>query len=141
MSKEQFPLTRQLGLEVHEQMRQGRREAVCHNVRAADLEKLLEAAPVVYSKRSPAIGSPYSTMWTSYENNKGALSFAPLGETARLVGIQPIKKDTAESLLRELVKAEAEAPRFKTHNPEDAHKFPRQVIDIVERARKLLEGK
>lgn len=79
---------------------------------AADVEKLLEDAPVV----------------TAYNNNK--LYWSTNNDdgdthTARLVMMEPIAKDTAEGLLREIV---------SRWNPE-------ATDSLIDRAKRLLEGK
>lgn len=90
-------------------------------LKASDVERMLESAPVVYSVRS-AQGIKYD----SWFNNETYTS----EDCARLVCIQPLKPaDTAESLLRELVAAWDDSSK----------EMPLREL-IHTRARALLEG-
>jgi len=86
-------------------------------IRAADVEKLLEGALKVYRNSV--------TNWSEIHADFDT-------ETARLIMIEPIVKDTAESLLRELVEADMTPP---------ANEFPKKLYDILERAKRILEAK
>lgn len=79
-----------------------------------DLEELLKAAPVVYANEAD--------IWTNFHSSSDT-------HTARLIGITEIKRDTAESLLREFTKS---LVNIQEHN---------DLRDLVDRAKKLLEGK
>lgn len=93
MTDTQFPLTRKAGLMpkseamVHACLR-------CHDplIRLADVEKLLANAPVVNAHKLPDM--PFGG-WTQEKFGDT--------HTARLVLIEPIVRDTAESLLREMI--------------------------------------
>lgn len=124
MSADQFPLTRALGVEVQkevgfENVRSGKTSEVYY-VYAADLEKALESAPVVTS---------YGERNEWYAN--GAKGMQQDTHTARLVCIQEIAKDTAESLLREYVERVGDGHSPCWHSWEEKHSF-------IERARRLL---
>lgn len=87
-----------------------------HVIPASEVEALLANAPMVYgSTDMTRAGMWANTVWP------------PDTHTARLVCISPIVRDTAEGLLRELVGAE---------NASAIH-----AARIIERSRKLLEGK
>jgi hypothetical protein len=109
MSK--YPLTESLGVASYQM--DGHRY-----VRAADLERILEQAPVVHRYGEPA-DDDY--LWWPKEREHCEIA----RYAARLVCVQPIVKDTAESLLREFVDAFMSMPNFK----------PGPLMD---RARKLL---
>lgn len=88
-----FPLIKSLGLELID----GHRlypdaPGYTKHVRAVDLEALLASAPVVYGvKDADDVG------WCAHHDAEIDT------HTALLVNVQPIRKDTAESLLRELI--------------------------------------
>lgn len=66
--------------------------------RAADLEAKLASAPVVYVENHANFG------WSGQEkNDSGDWIGTEATHSARLLLVEPIAKDTAESLLRELV--------------------------------------
>lgn len=85
-------------------------------VSADALERALANAPVVYGGKIPATGL------MQYDEQPGTQDT----HIARLVCVQAIQKDTAESLLRELIECPAWEGPFKS---------------LQERARKLLEEK
>ncbi len=85
---------------------------------AADVEALLSAAPVVYGWTNAEINKQF---WSNEPNTEG--SSYPNSHTARLVCIEPIVRDTAESLLKELV---------------DCTDNKKAYCGLVDRARQLL---
>jgi uncharacterized protein (DUF488 family) len=109
-----YPLIEAIGLEVHILERIFTGAAVdIRAVKADELEAALDQAPVVYAP-NPEIGG-----WTRTQC-QGDI------HTARLVCIQPIVRDTAESLLRELAHSAADLPA---------------LYKLAARARKLLQTK
>lgn len=91
-------------------------------IRAADVEKLLAGAPVV---RARLYDNEVFGEWFDKAHEQDT-------HTARLLLIEPIVKDTAESLLKELIEADMTPP---------ANEFPKKLYDILERAKRILEVK
>jgi hypothetical protein len=108
-----FPLLTRAGLKVIETLYYGERQWI----EAADVERWLEQAPVVYGLHAGA-----DTVWTMDKTGMDT-------HMAKILLIEPIARDTAEGLLRELV--DAIAPTA------DGPSLAR----LRERARKMLEGK
>lgn len=71
-------------------------------VRASDLEKLLEQAPVVHSHILPSDENrgPAYDAWFLKKYNDDT-------HTALLVGVKPIERDTAELILRDLLERDS----------------------------------
>jgi len=118
MNSPRFPLCEQLGLEIQQTW------PGCSVVLAENLERVLEQAPTMSSQKND-LG-----LWRALQPSPAEI-FKPYPldtHTARLLCIQPIVKDTAESLLREILERD-QRQRFIY----DA--------DWEIRARKLLEGK
>lgn len=111
---DQYPLTKSLGVIVYN-------TGESAFVRAADLERVLESAPVV------CLGSGRDSIWKRQPTEVDT-------HTARLLCVQPIVWDTAESLLREFVAESTAAWK----NPYDMS--PR-LYKVIERARALLGEK
>lgn len=114
-----FPLTESLGVQVHgsaDETYNGFGGTMVSQpfVFVADLERALEQAPVVYGVAS----DPYN--WGPVKSTDT--------HSARLLCVQPIVRDTHESVLRELVRI-ADSGGFKT----DAYRS-----DLFDRARRLL---
>lgn len=95
--------------------------------RADITERVLAQAPVVSACH--VVGPP--NMWHEQPGTADT-------HTARLLCVEPIVRDSAESLLRELVSKREKIERI-TYKP-DAYDN-KSVFDILDRARKLLEGK
>lgn len=91
-------------------------------IRAAEVEKLLEGAPVV---RARLYDNEVFGEWFDKAHEQDT-------HTARLLLIEPIVKDTAEQILRELIEV---ADSIGQQNPQIG------VGYFVERARRLLEVK
>lgn len=109
-----FPLCEELGLTIETRY-----------ILAADLERLLSQAPVVWGQKNK-----YGVMeWGKYNDEQMEIEGpSPFDtHTARLIGIKSIEKDTYESLLREIVRESF--PLGETGNK------------LLERARRLLQGK
>ena len=122
MSNE-FPLVKRLGLEVvRSQITKEPDLWTVPYVSAQALESLLAQAPVVSIEQHKNFG------WTGAEKDDGEL-FDSCTHTALLLGIQPIIKDTAESLLRELVSYCEEIG------------FAQRKDELYKRAKALLEKK
>lgn len=119
MSQDKFPLCKQLGVQVF-----GLSNPIIY---AADVERMLAQAPVVYGR----FINDYQADAFSADEYQGLDPREVDTHTARLLCIQEIRQDTAESLLRELVRA---ADRF----PENVPHGQRAWLD---RARKLLQTK
>lgn len=92
-----YPLIKQMGLELrelysppHNSFGKPQDLGKFRCVDADDLERALAAAPVVYKKDAP--GHVYSPLKNCDDTH-----------TARLLCVQPIVRDTAESLLRDLL--------------------------------------
>ncbi len=119
-----FKLIKELGLEVHE-------HDYVEYIDPAELESLLaKGVRVELCKRENAI--PEYQVSLSFHTNKT--------HTGLLIGITPIQKDTAESLLREFERVFAKswvAGKRSTIVINDNAK----AWDLCERAKKLLEGK
>jgi len=111
-----FPLCEELGLTIETRY-----------ILAADLERLLRRAPVVYGHKSGDLGN---MAWVDYE--KEQLHWTPT-HTALLLNVKPIKKDTAKSLLRDYL---VEYEKFKRGEGDSI-----SVEPWVKRVRKLLEVK
>lgn len=134
-----YPLTRALGVEVvydaELYIEPCPRERLMHaHVLAADLECVLESAPVVYQYKSLSnLGD-----W-SHEIDEDFGGKKKYMNTARLLCIQPIVKDTAEGLLREMLKTLAWSAFGSTEiiSINDEQK----MLELRNRARALLEGK
>lgn len=107
-----YPLCEELGLTIETRY-----------ILAADLERILSQAPVVDMVEACQMGgkSFYRTITMADKDDAAT-------HTARLIGIKLIEKDTAESLLREIVYGLSE----------NQSKWATKLID---RAKKLLEGK
>ncbi len=114
MSKPRYPLIALLGIAVPEINGDG-------YIFAADLERVLESAPVVKSyPQAMEVNNWFGHDSSGYTH------------TARLLCVQPIVKDTAESLLRELATYEAKLT-------EKGFFCSDTISDLANRARKLLE--
>lgn len=96
----QFPNIKALGIEVHGACLAPNNGSIQFPadevVLAFHLEHLLEQAPVVYGKADGSIHNELHYPWTGESREQDTY-------TARLVGIKPIVRDTAEGLLREMV--------------------------------------
>jgi hypothetical protein len=102
-------------------------------VSADELEAALAEAPVVYGRSGDA------KEWGKQPHRDELDVY-----TGRLICIQPIVRDTAESLLRELAEAEAEYRRcYQTTHDGSASTGMAwdRMRKVADRARKLLEGK
>lgn len=124
MSTKSYPRIEELGLAVSQRgfwITAESKRPDC-SVNADQLEALLESAPVVCAYMGPA--SRPGGMWIP-EANKDADST----HSARLIAIKPIVKESAEDLLREIVKRAYI----------DSQKQIRGVDDLINRARRLLE--
>lgn len=125
MSETKYKLCKRAGLEIQEHRvivgfsrgEYGLEEA--DFVRAADIEKLLEGAPVV---RARLYDNEVFGEWFDKAHEQDT-------HTARLLLIEPIVKDTAEGLLSELLRYRS---NISTCRDLDA---------ILDRARRLLEAK
>lgn len=115
-----YPLCEELGLTIETRY-----------ILAADLERILSQAPVVDMVEACQMGgkSFYRTITMADKDDAAT-------HTARLIGIKPIVKDTAESLLKEIL--EQLDLRLKEYGG-GFYKF--EASDALERARKLLEEK
>jgi len=94
----------------------------------ARLHRWIEAAPMVYGMNSRIWKTDQQI--NRCENN--GMIINPDTHTARLICIEPIKQDTAEGLLQTLIEL--------SDTPADDGSWS-DVLDIIERARKLLENK
>lgn len=124
--KNDFPLISELGLKVHADTLgvlpthpMGAlyfERKLATNVRASDLEKLLAEGVMVCAHRGPSnlegvwIARPYEDVDSTH--------------TGLLIGIKPIKRDTAEGLLREMIAAWTPSGEMEP---------------LIERARRLLK--
>lgn len=116
MSDEQFKHVKALGLEIFWEG---------EYVRASDLEKLLEQAPVVYAKEYPEHQSDGWGDWCTYETENHDT------HTALLVGVKPIERDSFEKLVRDL-----------SNQGECTTESDSACLDrFIERAIKLMEAK
>lgn len=123
-----FPLVKELGLEI---LGDDHPENFSQKVYAADIERLLSQAPVVYSGwHSHERGHSTTDTWST--------SYWPIEKathTARLIGVKPIKKpDTAEDLLLELIEI------ITKFHVDDAHELD-AVGRLADRALELLKEK
>jgi hypothetical protein len=131
MSKSNYPLIESMGLKplpgriYHNRGSQYAAGSETEVICALDLERALAQAPVVQFDMS-------ENMYRFYDKQLG--DNEPHTHTARLVGIQPIVRDTAESLLRELIKNRED---FELYTGDGA-KALEQLKDIERRARRLL---
>lgn len=102
----------------------------------AKLAKLLEAAPVVhYGERAhPTKGDgAMSKYWTEYEPERDG-TLTNYTHTARLVCIEPIAKESAKDVLRDLIALiDKEIPKNYFSKYTDAK--------IIDRARAIFKGK
>lgn len=128
MSK--FPLCERAGLTIgyFTSGQRGETYAATPAIHAGAVEALLEKAPVVQAKRfcknsALTLGGQFSAWSHEFEIAQDST------HTARLIMIEPIQRDTAESLLRELM-ASYEKVSWGQRNDE-----------LIERAKRLLEGK
>jgi hypothetical protein len=92
MNKQEFPLIEAMGIVVHNL---GSDEMPGCYVVAHQLEKLLESAPRVYG-----YSNTVHTIWSSTKDEDAKEGVYDT-HTARLLCVQPVVRDTAESLLRE----------------------------------------
>lgn len=140
-----FVLTRQLGLTVdlvnnacgHPWRKLERYEAI----RATDLESLLERGVRVYSSENLAHEGAISTV-IYHREDTARENYAT--HTALLVNVQPIVRDTAEGLLREMEKIFATSiwrQGDKKLNREIGINNQAKAWDLLERARALLQEK
>lgn len=107
-----YPLCQALGVKVFRTLPEE-----CDWVDAVDLEAILAAAPVVSKEES-------ANYWANFKS--------PIHtHTARLLCVQPIVKDDAESLLKELIAIEKSSRMGQV----DAHK---DLHALIARARNLL---
>jgi hypothetical protein len=93
-----------------------------------DVERMLAEAPVVY-------GVP-NAFFSHVEGEIGG-NGQPDTHTARLICIQPIRQDTAESLLKEFVDLDADS----LLGNEPLSKIGDRHRNLVKKARKLLEAR
>lgn len=125
MTPPQYPLCEALGVQLRtmsgEFLNVPEAKGLTEVVLAADLERIIKAAPVVYGAL-PGTGN-----WGVKRDAKDDT------HTARLLCVQPIVCDTAESLLAELV-------ALRTDHGQCAYSR-NSCDDIVARARKLLGAK
>ena len=91
----------------------------CSVIRAADVERLLKQGVRVYGRMQAP-----SDLWTMQQLPADT-------STALLIGIRPTVRDTAEGLLREIVKMQMPAP----HTPANGALTP--YGELLERARRL----
>lgn len=122
MTPPRFPLIEQLGLDVDwgRLNTEGRaHRGPSHWIRAEDLERVLEQAPTMSCQKND-LG-----FWRALESSKKNETYPLDTHTARLLCVQPIVKDTAESLLREFVDSDGVT----------------MLKQFIERAKKVLEGK
>lgn len=120
MSESKYPLIEQLGLTALSAKPLGADSYVYRDVvLASDLERVLEQAVKVTKQ---------DEKFTAYWNEPDVKGANPENSThtALLINIQPIVKDTAESLLRDLI-----------HFEDKSRLHP----EFIARARRLLEGK
>lgn len=116
----QFKLCESAGLDIYSERFEDSLGPKKHFVvKAEDVEALLRDAPVVYGGTDCDGRGEYNNPFSNYH------SMGIDTHTARLVCIEPIVRDTAEGLLREFVE------QREIRGPDS----------LVERARKLLEGK
>lgn len=108
MSDSQFPLSRAAGLGIwyDAEWTHDGKGFVAHMIEADQVEKMLAEAPVVYG---------HGKSWI-----EGGPNHDPVISThsAKLVCIEPIKRDTAESLLRELVESDEQEGRYGNRHQE-----------------------
>lgn len=98
----QFPRTKQCGLEVRKVSRETMGIFGDYYVLAADVERLLECASKVWLCKSEMLQTAHLAEPVNATH------------TARLIMIEPIQKDTAESLLREFVACcEVDDPKLR----------------------------
>lgn len=123
---ERYPLIRSLGLYLEAVMhREGFGESsYTYRVNADELERVLEQAPVVYARKLSD-----DSGWHHFNCEPWSTDT----HFGRVLCVQPIVKDTAESLLRELVD-------LWCHTSYSAYDGP-TVTKLANRARALLEGK
>ena len=112
------PNCRALGLEVHSVIKPTTHINTWEFVRASDLEALLAKGVRVYGE----INAANQHAWTDTNVIPGATS------TALLIDIQPIKRETAEDVLRDWLRFAEASPFAKDDS-------------MLERARRVLELK
>lgn len=140
MTDEKYPLCKRAGLSIslEERYQSGlftdgtlpsMRGQIFGLINAKDVEAFLEKAPVVYGYWEGKNSEDNPTGWY-HENYKESCGEEWIEHQARLILIEPISKDTTDSLLRELVKGYKDCG-----TKQDGNEF---VNEIVERARKIL---
>lgn len=132
MTPPKYPLCEALGVQLRtmsgEFLNVPEAKGLTEVVLAADLERIIKAAPVVYG--AERVRGEMNREWLAPLTERNP----PIGSThtARLLCVQPIVRDTAESLLREII---ADHEALLRVCPDRAE-WP-----LVTRARKLLGGK
>lgn len=122
-----YPLIKKLGLEVIPLDYPKGGYGWTHGVAADDLERVLREAPIKYGRIDGDFG------WRDKEDYAGEHKKT---HTARLLLVEPIQKDTADSVLKELVSA-IDTAGIIEYRPI----FVGSLADIVAKARKFLEQK
>jgi hypothetical protein len=126
----EFPLCARAGLSVINPAHQHPNFNIAQDfVRAADVEKLLAAAPVVYGPSVERFDSPWSRDKVVFDSEGGKMS---INAQARLLLIEPLVQETPESFIREWVAYEEE--QIRKDGPYVLSRIPK----FIERARKLL---
>lgn len=123
-----FKLCKAAGLTVHKEVgfsdiRKGEIDEQYY-IHAADVEKWLKQAPVLRSDEKDR--KPEDIAWYPMRVETSEVTY-----TARLVCIEPIRKETREEKMEKLLQELVDNLRFSNGKP---HPW-------VERARKVLEGK
>lgn len=125
MSKSKYPLCEAAGLEVVPKKKIDELLLPQDYVRASEVERMLSEAPVVYGFDAHQGSDKRAWLFDERKNEDFQT------HTARLVCIQPVQRDTAESLLRELIELQEC----------DHLSLPSDYISLKNRAKALLEGK
>ena len=105
-----FPLCKRVGIEIYPHAKQWENTDW---VMAKHVEEMLAKAPVVYAEEYNVVNvkEQYEKMGTWFHNKEAGIdepNYRPPTHTARLVMIEPIQKDSAESLLREFVQIKSD---------------------------------
>ncbi len=105
-----FPNCRAAGLCVHKEAGftdvRGNKIETVYYVYAAEVERLLADAPVVTGREHKQNPPLAIDLWCTREQaGSNEPGYMPPTHTAKLLCIQPIVRDTAESLLREMISA------------------------------------
>lgn len=121
MSETKYPLCARAGIAIIKQHGFYSPDKPFEFIEAADVEKLLEGAPVVYCRDTGG-----GTAWRPCGKEREDL--VDPTHTARLVMIEPIVKDSAERLLSEMIEKVESGDAFF-------------YGDFVKRAKAILETK